>query len=133
MAGTTVKTIGGTVTTSGTYTPTYATQTGTAPTSMTVRSARWMRVGNTVTVSGTFYLTPANTSYVELTFTLPTDGGANNFTGGYDAAGVANRFQMANSASIMAVAGTRKVYFGWSPGDISSRDWNYIFEVRRSR
>lgn len=72
----------------GTYTPTL---TGiTNVTSTTSRKATWLRVGNTVTVSGQFTVTPtANNTQTVLAFSLPV---ASNFGTQYEAGGVASTY-----------------------------------------
>lgn len=70
---------------SGTYTPTLTSVTNV--TSTTARVSQWMRVGNVVSVSGSFSLTAASSSAVEVGISLPI---ASGLTGDFQCSGSAS-------------------------------------------
>lgn len=70
---------------SGTYTPTLTSVTNV--TSTTARVSQWMRVGNVVSVSGSFSLTATSSSAVEVGISLPI---ASGLTGDFQCSGSAS-------------------------------------------
>lgn len=116
---------------SGTYTPTI---TGiTNVTATTPRQAQWTRVGNVVTVSGLFQVTPTiNNAQTTLSFSLPV---ASNFTTGYEAGGVASTYGTGvteHSGGFVADAALDEVKLDYfeTHGGVNSFSYSYTYEVK---
>lgn len=112
----------------GTYTPTRSAESN-LDSNVTIVSAQYMRVGNTVTVSGLFVADPTTTATVtsfEMSLPIASNLGANE-----DLAGVAKMVSIANEG--MAIFGnitnnTAIVY--WISGNTSSQTSTFTFTYR---
>lgn len=115
----------GTSTVSGTYTPTRSAETN-LDSSVVMSVAQFMRVGNTVTVSGRFTADPtlpANTTSFELTLPVASNLGAPE-----NAAGTAFCGNIAGQgAAIFGVAANDTAKVSWVSSDTTSQSWSYIF------
>lgn len=109
----------------GTYTPTASAATNLDSTP-TMTLAQYIRVGNTVTVSGRFTADPTLTAQTtSFEITLPV---ASDISNAYEAAGTAvcgNIVSMC--ADIIGVAGNDTAKIQWKATDVTSQSWSYIF------
>lgn len=109
----------------GVYTPTRSAEAN-LDSNVTMTEAQYLRVGNTVTVSGRFTADPtltATTTSFELT--LPV---ASNIGAAEDAAGVAFCGSIASQgAEIIGVAANDTAKVQWKATDITSQTWSYTF------
>ena len=111
--------------TSGTYTPTRSSETN-LDANVTMTEAQYLRVGNTVTVSGRFTADPTLTATAtDFEITLPI---ASNIGAAEDAAGVAFCGSIAaQGAEIIGVAANDTAQIQWIAGDVTSQTWSYTF------
>ena len=109
----------------GVYTPTRSAEAN-LDANVTMTEAQYLRVGNTVTVSGAFTAdptTPATATSFE--FTLPV---ASNIGAVEDAAGVAFCGAIAGQgAAISGSVANNTAVVSWVSGDVTSQTWSYIF------
>lgn len=116
---------GGGAIASGTYTPTRSAEANTDA-NVTMTEAQYMRVGNTVTVSGRFTADPtltATTTSFEMTLPVASNIGAVE-----DVAGTAfcgNIVSM--GAEIIGVVANDTAKVQWKSSDVTSQIWSYIF------
>ena len=113
----------------GTYTPTDSAHTNLTGSDVTMTEAQYMRVGNTVTVSGRFTgtatLTATATSFE---ITLPV---ASNIGAAEDVAGIAFCGTIAGmGAEVIGVVANDTAKIQWTSSDISSRSWSYQFSYQ---
>lgn len=91
---------------------------------VTMTQAQWMRVGNTITMSGRFTAdptTPATATSFE--FTLPV---ASNFGNTFELAGVSFCGAIAGQgAAISASVANNTAVVSWVAGDVTSQTWSY--------
>lgn len=94
--------------------------------SASATTAQWMRVGNTVTVSGSFDADPTTTSTTtSFSLNIPF---ASTVYNTYQAAGVAHTGDVsAEGASISADPSTGGVKVEWFANDTSNRTWYYTY------
>ena len=112
----------------GTYTPTDSAHANLDGTDVTMTEAQYMRVGNTVTVSGRFTADPT-TTLVQTSFeiTLPV---ASNIGAVEDVAGVAVCGTIATRsecAEVIGVIANDTAKIQWIPVDVASQTWSYTF------
>lgn len=112
---------------SGTYTPTFTDVSGI--TSSTARLAQYLRVGNTVTVSGIARITASGASTFELGISLPI---AADFATGYECGGLARQYTNlstdATVAAIIADATNNRAMLVSATGNAgTAQDWAYAF------
>lgn len=109
----------------GVYTPTRSAEAN-LDANVTMTEAQYMRVGNTVTVSGRFTADPtltATTTSFEIT--LPV---ASNIGAAEDAAGVAFCGNIAGQgAEVIGVVANDTAKVQWKASDITSQIWSYTF------
>jgi len=112
----------------GVYTPTRSAEAN-MDSNVTMTEAQYMRVGNTVTVSGRFTAdptTPATTTSFEIT--LPV---ASNIGAAEDVAGVAFCGNIAGQgAEIIGVAANDTAKIQWKAGDVTSQTWSFILNYQ---
>lgn len=112
----------------GTYTPTRSAEAN-LDSSVTMTQAQYMRVGNTVTVSGRFTAdptTPATATSFEIT--LPV---ASNIGAAEDVAGVAFCGAIAGmGAAIIGVAANDTAKIFWVASDVTSQTWSFTFTYK---
>lgn len=110
---------------SGTYTPTASNATNLDSTP-TMAEAQWLRIGNTVTVSGGFTADPTtNTTATRFDITLPV---ASDIGAIEDVAGVAFSSGVAGmGAQILGSASGDKARIAWIASDVTSQQWSYTF------
>lgn len=110
---------------SGTYTPTRSAEAN-MDSNVTMTEAQYMRVGNTVTVSGRFTADPtltATTTSFEITLPVASDLGAAE-----DAAGVAFCGNIvAQGAEVIGVAANNTAKVQFKSGDVTSQAWSFTF------
>jgi len=110
---------------SGVYTPTRSAEAN-LDANVTMTEAQYLRVGNTVTVSGRFTADPtltATTTSFEIT--LPV---ASNIGAAEDVAGTAFCGAIAaQGAEIIGVAANDTAKVQWKAGDITSQTWSFVF------
>jgi len=109
----------------GTYTPTRSAEAN-LDANVTMTEAQYLRVGNTVTVSGRFTADPTLTATAtSFEITLPV---ASNFGAAEDAAGVAFCGSIAGQgAEIIGVAANDTAKIQWVATDVTSQTWSYTF------
>lgn len=114
--------------TSGVYTPTRSAEAN-LDASVTMTEAQYMRVGNTVTVSGRFTADPTTTlTSTSFEITLPV---ASNLGAAEDAAGVAFCGTIAGQgAMIFGVAANDTAKVQWLTSDVTSQTWSYVFSYQ---
>lgn len=115
---------------SGTYTPTFTNVSGI--TSSTARLAQYLRVGDTVTVSGIARITADAVSTFELGISLPI---ASDFATGYECGGTARQFSNPSTdltvAAISADATNNRASMTSAVGNAAlAQDWAYSFTYR---
>ena len=110
---------------SGVYTPTRSAEAN-LDANVTMTEAQYMRVGNTVTVSGRFTADPTLTaSTTSFEITLPI---ASNIGAAEDVAGVAFCGNIAAmGAEIIGVAANDTAKIQWKSSDVTSQTWSYQF------
>lgn len=108
---------------SGTYTPVLTNITNVAASN--AYGARWMRIGNQVTVSGLIDVDPTAATLIEVDMTLPI---ASNFVGTTDAAGVtACSFDPSRAGSISSNATTDKARLSFTPTTVTNQTNSYTY------
>ena len=107
------------------YTPTRSAEAN-LDANVTMSEAQWMRVRNTVTVSGRFTADPTVTlTATSFEITLPI---ASNLGAAEDVAGVAFCGTIAGQgAEIIGVAANDTAKIQWVSGDVTSQTWSYTF------
>ena len=112
----------------GTYTPTRSAEAN-LDANVTMTQAQYMRVGNTVTVSGRFTADPTLTATAtSFEITLPV---SSNLGAAEDAAGTAFCGAIAGQgAEIIGVAANDTAKIQWVSTDITSQSWSYTFTYR---
>lgn len=110
---------------SGVYTPTRSAEAN-MDSNVTMTEAQYMRVGNTVTVSGRFTANPtltATTTSFEITLPVASNIGAVE-----DVAGVAFCGNIAGmGAEIVGVVANDTAKVQWISSDVTSQSWSYTF------
>ncbi len=123
-----VVTAGSALVASGTYTPTRSAEVN-LDANVTMSQAQYMRVGDTVTVSGRFTADPtlaATTTSFEIT--LPV---ASNLGAAEDVAGTAFCGNIAGmGAEVIGVAANDTAKVQWKSSDVTSQTWSYIFSYQ---
>lgn len=119
------QTVAAVTTASGVYTPTRSAEVN-MDGNVTMSEAQYMRVGNTVTVSGQFTADPTTTtSTTSFEMTLPV---ASNIGAIEDVSGTAvcgNILSMSGAVQGVAANDTAKIF--WKATDVTSQVWSYIF------
>lgn len=112
----------------GTYTPTRSAEAN-LDANVTMSEAQYMRVGNTVTVSGRFTADPTLTATAtSFEITLPV---ASNIGAVEDASGVAFCGTIAGmGAAILGSVANNTAVFQWVSTDITSQSWSYTFSYQ---
>lgn len=109
---------------SGTYTPTRSAEAN-LDSNVTMTAAQYMRVGDTVTVSGRFTANPTAAGAASFEIDLPI---ASNIGAAEHVAGVAFCGGVAGQgAEIIGVAANDTAKFQWIAVDLSSKVWSYSF------
>jgi len=112
----------------GVYTPTRSAEAN-MDANVTMSEAQYLRVGNTVTVSGRFTADPtltATTTSFEMTLPI-----ASNIGAAEDVAGTAFCGAIAaQGAEIIGVAANDTAKVQWKAGDITSQTWSFIFSYQ---
>lgn len=112
----------------GVYTPTRSAEAN-MDANVTMTEAQYMRVGNTVTVSGRFTADPtltATTTSFEITLPVASNIGAVE-----DVAGVAFCGAIAaQGAEIIGVVANDTAKVQWVAGDVTSQSWSYTFSYQ---
>lgn len=122
--GGTGKFINSTLVSSGVYTPTRSAESNLDANAIPTE-AQYIRVFNTVTVSGRFTADPTAAGAASFQMTLPV---ASNLGAAEDAAGVAFCGGIAGQgAEIIGVAATDTVKVQWIAVDTTSKVWSYSF------
>lgn len=113
---------------SGTYTPTRSAEAN-MDSNVTMTEAQYMRVGNTVTVSGRFTADPTLTATAtSFEITLPV---ASNIGAVEDAAGTAFCGTIAGmGAEVIGVVANDTAKIQWVASDVTSKVWSYIFSYQ---
>jgi len=113
---------------SGTYTPVRSNEVN-LDASVTPTVAQWLRVGNTVTVSGRFTANPTTTAtFTAFALTLPV---ASNLGAEEDLAGVAfTGSNISEGAEIVGVVATDKARVQWIATNVAEQTWSYTFTYR---
>lgn len=113
---------------SGTYTPTRSAESN-LDANVTMTEAQYMRVGNTVTVSGRFTAdaTAGGLASFELTLPIASDIGAVE-----DVAGVATSVSATTheGGEVLGVVANDTAKIEWIAVDTASRDWVYTFSYQ---
>lgn len=111
--------------TSGTYTPTRSAEAN-LDSNVTMTQAQYLRVGNTVTVSGAFTADPTTTTTAtSFEFSLPI---ASNIGAVEDSSGVAFCGAIAGQgARISGSVANNTAVVTWLSGDVTSQSWSYTF------
>lgn len=111
----------------GTYTPTSSAAANLAA-NPTMTEAQYLRVGNTVTVSGRFTADPTAAGAASFELTLPV---ASNIGAAEDAAGVAFSGSIAGQgAEITGSVANNTAIVSWVAVDITSQLWSYTFSYQ---
>ena len=110
--------------TSGTYTPSVTNVTNIQAT--TPRLAQYLRVGNTVTVSGSIEIDPTATGASAIRLTIPV---ASNFANDYDCGGTFST-TTGVAGAISADAATDTVTFNWNAGVSTNDRYYYTFTYK---
>lgn len=120
-----VVTAGGAIIASGVYTPTRSAEAN-MDSNVTMTEAQYMRVGNTVTVSGRFTADPTlAATATSFEITLPV---ASNLGAAEDAAGTAFCGTIAGmGAAVIGVAANDTAKIQWVSSDVTSQVWSYTF------
>lgn len=115
-------------TASGVYTPTRSAEVN-LDSNVTMSEAQYMRVGNTVTVSGRFTADPtAPATPTSFEFTLPV---ASNIGATEDVAGVAFCGAIAGQgAAISGSVANDTAVVSWIAGDVTSQGWSFVFSFQ---
>lgn len=109
---------------SGTYTPTRSAEAN-LDANVTMTEAQYMRVGNTVTVSGRFTANPTTTATAtSFEITLPV---ASNIGAVEDVAGTAFTGIVSEGAEVLGVVANDTAKIQWKAVDVSSQTWSYTF------
>lgn len=109
---------------SGTYTPTRSVEAN-MDANVTMSEAQYMRVGNTVTVSGQFTADPtltATTTSFEITLPVASNIGAVEDVSG--TANCGNIVSMGGAITGVVANDTAKIF--WEASDITSQIWSYV-------
>lgn len=111
--------------TSGTYTPTRSAEAN-LDANVTMSEAQYMRVGNTVTVSGRFTADPTLTATAtSFEIILPV---ASNIGAVEDAAGTAFCGAIAGmGGEVIGVVANDTAKIQWVASDVTSKTWSYLF------
>ena len=114
--------------TSGVYTPTRSAEAN-LDANVTMTEAQYLRVGNTVTVSGRFTADPTITvTATSFEITLPI---ASNIGAAEDIAGTAVSGAISGqSAEIIGVVANDTAKIQWVAGDVTSQLWSYTFSYQ---
>lgn len=113
-----------TILNAGTYTPTRSAEAN-LDANVTMSEAQWMRVLNTVTVSGRFTADPTAAGTTSFEITLPV---AANIGAAEDVAGVAFCGAIAGQgAEISGVAANDTAKIQWIAVDVTSQTWSFTF------
>ena len=114
--------------TSGTYTPTRSAEAN-MDANVIMTEAQYMRIGNTVTVSGRFTADPTSTSTAtSFEITLPV---ASNIGAVEDCAGVAFAGGIVSmGAAISGSVANNTAVFNWVSSDVTSQSWSYTFSYQ---
>ena len=111
----------------GVYTPTRSSETN-LDANVTMTEAQYLRVGNTVTVSGRFTANPTTTLVqTDFEITLPV---ASNIGAAEDVAGTAVSGTISGGsecAEIIGVVANDTAQIQWIPVDVASQTWSYTF------
>lgn len=120
-------TAGGALIASGTYTPTVTSVANLD--SSSAQECQYMRVGNTVTVSGIVTVDPTLTATsTQLGISIPI---ASNFAVNSDCSGVAFAYAIAGQgAAIVADGGNDRAHMQWISTDITSQDMVFTFSYQ---
>jgi hypothetical protein len=112
----------------GVYTPTRSAEAN-LDANVTMSEAQYMRVGNTVTVSGRFTADPTlTTTATSFEFTLPI---ASNIGAVEDCAGVAFAGGIAGQgAAILGSVANNTAVVNWIAVDVTSQSWSYNFSYQ---
>ena len=114
-------------TTWGVYTPTRSSETN-LDANVTMTEAQFMRVGNTVTVSGRFTADPTATVATNFEITLPV---ASNIGAVEDLAGDGFCGSIAGQgAAVHGVVANDTAEIAWLAVDVTSQVWSYIFSYQ---
>lgn len=113
---------------SGVYSPTRSAEAN-LDSNVTMSEAQYMRVGNTVTVSGRFTADPTlAATATSFEITLPV---ASNIGAVEDLAGTAFCGAIASQgAAILGSVANNTAVFQWVSGDITSQSWSYTFSYQ---
>lgn len=113
---------------SGTYAPTRSAEAN-LDSNVTMSVAQYLRVGNTVTVSGRFTADPTTTTTAtSFETTLPI---ASNVGTPEDIAGVAFCGNvLSQGAEVIGVAANNTAKVQWVAGDVTSQTWSYTYTYR---
>ena len=114
--------------TSGTYTPTRSAETN-LDANVTMTEAQYMRVGNTVTVSGRFTADPtltATTTDFEITLPVASNIGATEDAGGVAFCGNI----VSQGAEVIGVVANDTAQIQWKSSDVTSQVWAYTFSYQ---
>lgn len=109
---------------SGTYTPTLTNVANLD--ASTAYPCQWLRVGDTVTVSGKVDVNPtAPATPTQLTLTLPV---ASNFANDYECTGVAFSSNIAGQGAAIRAEGTvNEAEMIWTSGDVTNQPMYFTF------
>lgn len=108
---------------SGTYTPTASGTSNLSP-APTIYKSQWMRVGNVVTVSGSFLADASSAATLtEMMLTLPITSTVN----GVDVAGVATSGYWGPSETASIIGSTDKALITWKSVNTSQETWTYTY------
>lgn len=119
--------IAGKAITSGVYTPTRSAESN-LDSNVTMTEAQYLRVANTVTVSGRFTADPTAGGAASFEITLPV---ASNIGAAEDVAGVAFSGGIAGQgAEIIGVAANDTAKVQWIAVDTTSKTWSYTFSYQ---
>lgn len=112
---------------SGTYTPTASNQSNI--TSLTVSKAQWMRVGNVVTVSGTFeaQATTGGNTGTAFSLSLPVASSLVNLEDCAGTATASNPVTFNSGGQILADTANDEASFNWGANTTVSSTWSYIY------
>jgi len=112
----------------GTYTPTRSAEAN-LDSNVTMTEAQYLRVGNTVTVSGAFTAdptTPATATSFEITLPISSNIAAtNNVAGSAFCGAIAGQ-----GAQIIGVIANDTAKISWIAGDVTSQIWSYMFTYK---
>lgn len=117
---------GGAHTSAGVYTPTRSNESN-LDSSVTVFQSQYLRVGNTVTVSGRFIADPRAATVTAFQLTLPF---ASNIGANEDLCGTAFCDSVQQGASIFGEPTNDKAKFQWIANNTVAQSWSYTFTYR---